>query len=76
MVFDIGMKDFWIKANLLVGNHMTHAMDVLIYSIVNTSETVCIALTMAALHDQEVKALDVLNAYVMASNKQEIRVWG
>ena len=35
-------------------------------------ETVCIALTMAVLHDLEVKAADVLNAYVMAPNHEKI----
>ena len=38
------------------------------YSSVVTRETVCIALTMAALHDLEVKLADVLNAYVSAPN--------
>ena len=37
-----------------------------------TRETVCIALTMAALHDLEVKAPDVLNAYVMAPKSKKI----
>ena len=37
-----------------------------------TIETVCIALTMAALNDQEVKATDILNAYVMAPNREKI----
>ena len=32
----------------------------------------CIVLTMAALHDLEVKAADVLNAYVMAPNQEKI----
>ena len=32
----------------------------------------CIVLTMAALHDLEVKAADVLNAYVMAPNSKKI----
>ena len=31
-----------------------------------------IALTVALLHDLVVKAADVLNAYVMASNKEKL----
>ena len=38
-----------------------------------TRESVCIALTMVALHDQEVKEADSLNAYVMAPNHE--RIW-
>ena len=43
------------------------------YNVISvvTREMVCIALTMMALHDQEVKA-DVLNAYVMAPNCEKI----
>ena len=33
---------------------------------------VLIALTMAALYDLEVKAADILNAYVMATNHEKI----
>ena len=35
-------------------------------------ETMHITLTMAVLHDLEVKAADVLNAYVMAPNREKI----
>ena len=35
-------------------------------------ETVCIALTVAALHDLEVKAADILNACVMAPHREKI----
>ena len=40
---------------------MLHTSDVIIYCSVVTRETVCIALTMGALHDLEMKT-DVLNA--------------
>ena len=48
---------------------MTHTPDTVTYSSVVTRETVHIALTMAALHNLEVKAGDVLNAYVTAPKK-------
>ena len=51
---------------------MTNTPDTITYSSVVTRETVCIALTMAALHDLEVKATDVLIAYVTAPNHEKI----
>ena len=72
MVFDIKMEDFKRKAQLVVGGHMTNIPGTITYSYVVTRETVCIALTMAALHDLVVKAADVLNAYVMAPNHEKI----
>ena len=72
MVFDIKMEDFWRKACLGVRGRMTHTPDTITYSSVVMRETVCIALTMVALHDLEVKAADVLNAYVMEPNHEKI----
>ena len=43
MVFDIKMEDFWRKACLVVGGHMTQLPDNVTYSSVVTRETVCIA---------------------------------
>ena len=51
---------------------MIHTLDTITYSSVVNRETVCIALTMVALHDLEIKAADVLNAYVMAPNCEKI----
>ena len=51
---------------------MTHTPDTVTYSSVVTKETVCIALTMEALHDLEFKATDVLNAYMAAPNREKI----
>ena len=50
---------------------MTHTTDAITYSSVVTRETVCIAFTMAV--PLEVKAVDILNAYVMAPNRE--RIW-
>ena len=69
MVFDIKMENFHKKACLMVGGHMPHTLDTITYSSVVTRETVCIPHTMAALHDLEVNATNILNAYVMASNR-------
>ena len=51
---------------------MTNTPDTIMYSSVVTKETVCIALSMAALQDLEVKATDILNAYAMAPNCEKI----
>ena len=51
---------------------MTHTPDTITYSSVVTRETVHIALTMALLHDLEVKAAGVLNASVSAPNHGKI----
>ena len=80
-VFDINMEDFQRKACLLVGDHMTHTPNIIIYSSVVTRVIMCIALTMAVLHDLKFKATDVLNASLMAPNREKIwsnrsRVWG
>ena len=72
MVFDIKMKDFLRKACLVAGEHMMHTADAITYSSVVTGETVCIAITMAALYKLEAKATNVLNAYVMAPKKEKI----
>ena len=72
VVFDIKMEDFHRKACLMEGGHMTHRPDTITYSSVVTRETVCISLTMAVLHDLNVKAADVLNAYVMTPNHKMI----
>ena len=52
---------------------MTHTLDTSTYFSVVMRETVCIALNMAALHDLEVKAADVLNTYVMAPKREKIQ---
>ena len=72
MVFDIKMEDFQRKVCLVAVGHMTHTPDIITYSSVVMRETVCIALTMVALHDLEVKAANVLNTNVMVLNCENI----
>ena len=71
-VFEIKMQDFQRKSCLMAGGHITNTLDTKTQFSVVTRETGCIALTMVALHDQEVKATDVLNTYVMAPNHEKI----
>ena len=66
MIFDIKMENFRRKARLVAGGHMTTAPAAVTYESVVSRETVCIALTLAALNDLEVQCGDVLNYYVNA----------
>ncbi len=66
MVFDVKMEDFRQKAQLFAGGHTTEAPPTITYASVVSRETVCRALTIAALNDLEVKVGDVLNAYITA----------
>ena len=59
MIFDIKMDNFRRKARMVAGGHMTTAPAAVIYEIVVSSETVRIALTLAALNDLELKCGDV-----------------
>ena len=72
MVFDIKMKDFHRKICLVVRGHMVHTLNAIAYSRVVTRETVHDALTMAVLHDLEVKAAEILNTYGVSSNREKI----
>ena len=61
--------------HLVAGGHMTHTPETITYSSV-VRETVCIACIMAASHDLEVKASDLLNT-CMASNREKVWTkWG
>ena len=51
---------------------MTLTLDTIMYSSVVMRKTVCIALTLVALHDLEVKAAGALNAYVTACKYEKI----
>jgi hypothetical protein len=72
MVFDIKMEDFRRKARLVAGGHKTDAPATITYASVVSRETVRVALTLAALNDLEVKAGDVLNAYITAPITEKV----
>jgi hypothetical protein len=71
MVFDIKMGDSKRKARLVPGGHKTEAPATITYASVVSRETVCIALMLAALNDLQVKAGDVLNAYITAAVREK-----
>jgi hypothetical protein len=72
MVFDIKMEDFRRKARLVAGGHMTDAPPTITYVSVVSRDTVRLALTIAALNALEVKAADILNAYIQAPATEKI----
>jgi hypothetical protein len=72
MIFDIKIEDFRRKARMVAGRHMTGAPTIMTYASVVSRETVRIALTIAALNDLEVKAADILNAYISAPIKEKV----
>jgi hypothetical protein len=60
------MEDFWRKARLVAGGHMTKPPATITYASVVFCEAVRIALSMAALNDLNFKVGDVLKAYITA----------
>ena len=66
------MEDFCLKACLVAGGHKTEAPPTITYASVVSSETVRLALTIAALNDLEVKVGDVLNAYITAPITEKV----
>ncbi len=72
MVFDIKMEDFKRKARLVAGGHKTEAPATITYASVVSCETVRIALMLAALNDLQVRASDILNAYITAPVKEKV----
>jgi hypothetical protein len=72
MIFDIKIEYFRRKARMVAGGHMTGAPTIMTYASVVSRETICIALTIATLNDLEVKAADILNAYISALIKEKV----
>ena len=66
LIYDIKMEDFSLKAQLVTCGHMTETPKCITYSSVVGRETVRIALTIAALNDQQGNAGDIMNAYVIS----------
>ena len=60
------MDNFSRKARLVAGGHMTEVPDVMTYASVVSCKTVRIALTIAAINGLQVKAADIMNAYITA----------
>jgi hypothetical protein len=72
MIFDIKIEDFQSKAHMVAGGHMTGAPMTMTYASMVSCETICITLTIAALNSIEVKAANILNAYISAPIKEKV----
>ena len=73
MIFDVKFgENFWCKARLVAGGHMTNTPDTLTYSSIVSRDSVCIALTIAALNELSVMVCDIQNAYLTADCREKI----
>ena len=60
MIIDVKMEDLLYKARMASGVHMNDLPPTITYASVVSSETVRIALTMAALNDMSIKTSDII----------------
>ncbi len=72
MIFDAKMDNFCQKTRLVAGGNMFDVLATVTYGSVVLRETICIALTMAALNMLKVMAKDIMNAYITAPNEEKI----
>ncbi|KAL7520463.1 hypothetical protein ACHAWF_000276 [Thalassiosira exigua] len=72
MIFDVKMEDFRRKARFVAGGHKTKVPKTTTYVSVLSRETVRLALLLASLNDLEVKAADIMNAYITAPVTEKI----
>ena len=73
MIFNVKFgENFRRKARLVAGGHMTDTPNTLTYSSVVSRDSVCIAVTIAALNDLSVMACDIQNAYLTAECREKI----
>ncbi|KAL7545200.1 hypothetical protein ACHAWF_014099 [Thalassiosira exigua] len=72
MIFDVKMEDFRRKARFVAGGHKTEVPKTITYASVVSRETVRLALLLASLNDLEVKAADIMNAYITAPVTEKI----
>jgi hypothetical protein len=72
IILDIKMEDFQCKARLFAGGHLTKASTTITDPSVVSCETICLALSMAALNETKIKVVDVLNDYITAPITKEV----
>jgi Reverse transcriptase (RNA-dependent DNA polymerase) len=72
LIFDVKLDAFRRKARMVAGGHVTEVPAVMTYASVVSRESVQIALTLAALNDLEVKASDIMNAYLTSPCEEKI----
>jgi Reverse transcriptase (RNA-dependent DNA polymerase) len=72
LIFDVKLDGFCRKAQMVAGGHVTEVPAVMTYASMVSRESVRIALTLAALNDLEVKASDIMNAYLTSPCEEKI----
>ena len=73
MIFDIKIgENFCWKAWFVACGHTTETLASLFYSSVISRDTVCIALTIAALNNLQVMSCDIQNAYLTTTCHEKI----
>ena len=76
MLFDVKMLDsdgiFRRKSRDVAGGHTTETPAALTYASVVSRDSVCIALTLAALNGIDVLACDIQNAYLTEKFREKI----
>ena len=64
MTFNIKMKDFSFKAQLVTGDQITETSATILYAGVVSRDTVRIALMITTLNYLKFKSANILNAYI------------
>ena len=59
MIFDVNMEDFWRKARLVAGGHVTEPPPTIKYASVVSRDTVGNSLKLAALNELPLKVADI-----------------
>ena len=73
MIFDMKLgENFWCKARLVTGGHMTDTPNTFTYSSVISHDSVCIALTIAALSELSLMACDIQSAYFPTNCREKV----
>ena len=73
MIFDMTFgENFWHKARLVPGGHVTDTPYALSYPSVISCDSVRIALTIAALNELSVMECDIQNTYLTADSREKI----
>ena len=70
LIFEVKLDGFIRKARFVANGTPTYVPPILTYASVVSRDTVCIALTIAALNGLEVKTSDIENAFITAPNDE------
>ena len=72
MIFDVNMEDFRRKDRYVAGGHMINVPPTTTYDIIVSRDKVCLALIIDDMNSLQVKADDIINAYVTATITENI----